>query len=108
MLHNLMFHPNPRSRAEPIQMSRMTFQCHRRANQSNNIVALILVMTGACHLGLGFDVEREGDLPRDMNMPTLMPTANVTSVAPVGTDYRRSKRRGTVPAGLRRVVVTPT
>ena len=43
-----------------------------------------------------------------VNVPTLMPTANVTSDAPVEMDYWRSKRRGTVLAGLPRVVVTPT
>ena len=48
MLHNLMFHPNPQPQAEPIQMSRMTFQCHRRASWSNDSVVLLLVLTGAC------------------------------------------------------------
>ena len=36
-----------------------------------------------------------------VNVPTPMPTATVMSVAPVEMDYWRSKRRGTVPAGLR-------
>ena len=48
VLHNLMFDANPQSWAEPIQMSRMTFQCHRRANRSNGNVALLLVLTGVC------------------------------------------------------------
>ena len=48
LLHNLMFDANPQSWAEPIQMSRMTFQCHRWANRSNGSVALLLVLTGVC------------------------------------------------------------
>ena len=58
-------------------------------------------------MGLVFDVEREGDLPRERERPDRpMQTANVTSAAPVEMDYKRSKRRGTVPAGLPHVVVT--
>ena len=45
--------------------------------------------------------------PVSVNAPTPMPTTNVTSAAPVEMDYWRSKRRGVVPAGLPRVVVTP-
>ena len=81
MLHNLMFQHNPRVRAEPIQMSQMTFQYHRRANRLSDSVALILVFRACALLGLGFNVEREGDLPVSMNVPTPMPTASVTCAA---------------------------
>ena len=54
-------------------MSSMTFQCHNRSNDS---VALLLILTkravvfGArTLLGLGFDVQREGDLPREREHP---------------------------------------
>ena len=46
--NNLMFDANPQSWAEPIQMSSMTFQCHRRANRWNGSVALLLILTGLC------------------------------------------------------------
>ena len=46
--------------------------------------------------------------PASVNVPSPMLTAKVTSAVLVEMDYRRSKRRGTVQAGLPRVVVTPT
>ena len=46
--------------------------------------------------------------PVRVNVPSPVLTANVMSAAPVEMDYWGLKRRGTVPAGLLRVVVTPT
>ena len=46
--------------------------------------------------------------PVSVNAPNPMPTANVMSAMPIEMDYRRLKRRGTMPAGLPPVVVTRT
>ena len=93
MLHNLIFYPDPQSRAEPIQMTRMTFQCHRRANRLNDSVELLLVLTGVCRSL--WSARSFGPLmlsvkvicPVSVNVRTPMPTANVTSAAPVEMDY---------------------
>ena len=68
---------------------------------------MVIVIFGARALsGLSFDVEREGDPPRERERPDPNADRERDVGAPVEMDYRCSKRRATVRAGLLRVVVT--